>query len=413
MEHSSGLNFSSAARPATTPDPSHPSRKPPFSPGEQVRATVASTAGATRVDSEDLRRPHDPEGRRLRLGLEFAFPEIVGESSPMHDLLRFLDRLRRESGIVLLTGPSGAGKTLVARTLHVHGPFEDIPLTGLAASIVESELFGHETGSFTGAARRHRGAFERAAGGTCFLDEIGDAPLSLQAKLLGVLDGREYVRVGGEERLPVRCRFVFATHRLLNLAVEARTFREDLYWRIQPTCVAVPSLRERSSDIPALVRHLLSSRGLDPNCMGEEALRALASLPWAGEMRHLAAVVAALASSERPDSASTVFAIHASIPVPAATGLAEASLQTGRTRVPREALDEAAYRRKWAKGDTKKQILQELVARHGPDIRIIAASLHQTPHSVRRQLNRLLGRQGTPTPPEGNTSAGAVPPARQ
>jgi len=189
---------------------------------------------------------------------------LVGSSAPMRDLGARIARVAAIPSPVLIVGESGTGKELVAREIHRLGPGERAPFVAinsaaLPENLVESELFGHESGAFTGASRTHRGAFERASGGTLFLDEIGELPASVQAKLLRVLEQNEVTRVGAERAIKVNARVVAATHRDLEKEVEAGRFRKDLFFRLNVHIVALPPLRDRRSDIPEIANALLAS----------------------------------------------------------------------------------------------------------------------------------------------------------
>jgi two-component system nitrogen regulation response regulator NtrX len=189
---------------------------------------------------------------------------LIGESAPMRSLRDAIGRLAPIPSSVLVLGESGTGKELVARELHQRGPGAKAPLVAvnsaaLPEQLVESELFGHERGAFTGADRLRRGAFESAGAGTLFLDEVGELPLAAQAKLLRVLEDRKLMRVGGDRPIQIAARVIAATNRDLDREVAAGRFREDLYYRLNVHTVRVPPLRERLSDVPALVAHLLGS----------------------------------------------------------------------------------------------------------------------------------------------------------
>jgi DNA-binding NtrC family response regulator len=215
---------------------------------------------------------------------------LVGSSKAMKALGEHIARVAPVPSPVLVTGESGTGKELVARELHRMGPAPDGPFVAvncaaLPENLVESELFGHEKGAFTGANRTRRGAFEQASGGTLFLDEIGELPPSAQAKLLRVLEARVVTRVGGEREIDVDARVVAATNRDLDAEVTAGRFREDLYYRLNVHIVRVPALRERRSDVPELTGHFLSTQcmrlGLRPRRIDPAAMDALKSYDWA------------------------------------------------------------------------------------------------------------------------------------
>jgi transcriptional regulator with GAF, ATPase, and Fis domain len=203
---------------------------------------------------------------------------------------------------VLLGGETGTGKDVLARALHQHsarkaGPFIVVDCGAVVGTLIESELFGHEKGAFTGAVSQRAGAFELAHGGTIFLDEVGELPLDLQPKLLRVLETRTFRRVGGNKELRVDIRVLSASKRNLRLEVERGKFREDLYFRLSVVALELPSLRERREDIPQVARHLLArlddgpSRGLPALSLSNEALEALMSHDWPGNVRELRNVI--------------------------------------------------------------------------------------------------------------------------
>jgi transcriptional regulator with AAA-type ATPase domain len=230
---------------------------------------------------------------------------MIAESPAMLDVLAEVQRLARLPWPVLLLGESGTGKEGLARALHDNGPRHGKPFValnagGLARDLVESELFGHERGAFTGANASHRGVFEQADGGTLFLDEVGELPLELQARLLRVLEVGELRRVGGEHRVRVDVRLVCATHRDLRAMAAAGEFRQDLYFRIARLVVEVPALRFRPDDVRALAAHFLRQMADDVGTreLSPEALARLAAYPWPGNARELRNILsAALAAS--------------------------------------------------------------------------------------------------------------------
>jgi DNA-binding NtrC family response regulator len=218
---------------------------------------------------------------------------LVGVSSAMRALTARLARLESSDTTVLIQGETGTGKELVAQALHLHGPRAAEALVvvdcgSLQPNLIESELFGHERGAFTGADRRVHGAFERAHRGTLFLDEIGELPLDLQPKLLRALEARHVRRVGGSEFIPFDVRVVAATHRDLGLEVTRGRFREDLYYRLSVVRLTVPPLRERLEDVPLLAVSLLRQMGADPaSCLTVETLDMLTHYDWPGNVREL------------------------------------------------------------------------------------------------------------------------------
>ncbi len=223
-------------------------------------------------------------------------PEIIGESPAMQEVFRAIGRLSRSHVSVLINGESGTGKELVARALHRHSPRADRPFIALNTAaipkdLLESELFGHEKGAFTGAQSQRRGRFEQADGGTLFLDEIGDMPAELQTRLLRVLAEGEFYRVGGHEPVRVDVRVIAATHQNLEERVRAGLFREDLFHRLNVIRLRLPPLRERREDIPLLMRHFLAQTAeelkVEPKVLTPEVERHLQSLPWPGNVRQL------------------------------------------------------------------------------------------------------------------------------
>jgi two-component system nitrogen regulation response regulator GlnG len=223
-------------------------------------------------------------------------PEILGQAPAMQEVFRAIGRLSQSNATVLITGESGTGKELVARALHRHSPraagqFVAINTAAIPKDLLESELFGHERGSFTGAQALRRGRFEQADGGTLFLDEIGDMPPDLQVRLLRVLADGEYYRVGGHAPLRSNVRIIAATHQNLEERVRLGLFREDLMHRLNVVRLRLPPLRERPDDIPPLARHFLqkSARDLavEPKLLTADALKALCGFAFPGNVRQL------------------------------------------------------------------------------------------------------------------------------
>ncbi|QYF94251.1 nitrogen regulation protein NR(I) [Massilia sp. PAMC28688] len=223
-------------------------------------------------------------------------PEILGQAPAMQEVFRAIGRLSQSNVTVLITGESGTGKELVARALHKHSPRNQQPFIALNTAaipkdLLESELFGHERGAFTGAQTTRRGRFEQAENGTLFLDEIGDMPFDLQTRLLRVLSDGHFYRVGGHQPMKANVRVITATHQNLEQRVRDGLFREDLFHRLNVIRLRLPSLRERREDIPILVRHFLvqSARqlGVETKRMSEAAMQFLASLDLPGNVRQL------------------------------------------------------------------------------------------------------------------------------
>jgi two-component system, NtrC family, nitrogen regulation response regulator GlnG len=225
-----------------------------------------------------------------------ATPEMLGQAPAMQDVFRAIGRLSQSNVTVMITGESGTGKELVARALHKHspranGPFVAINTAAIPKDLLESELFGHERGAFTGAQTMRRGRFEQADGGTLFLDEIGDMPFDLQTRLLRVLSDGHFYRVGGHSAVKANVRVIAATHQDLEQRVKEGVFREDLFHRLNVIRLRLPALRERREDIPMLARHFLqqSARqlGVEPKRISEAALERLMSFAFPGNVRQL------------------------------------------------------------------------------------------------------------------------------
>ena len=223
-------------------------------------------------------------------------PEILGQAPAMQDVFRAIGRLSQSNVTVLITGESGTGKELVARALHKHSPRAAQPYIALNTAaipkdLLESELFGHERGAFTGAQATRRGRFEQAENGTLFLDEIGDMPFDLQTRLLRVLSDGHFYRVGGHQPLKANVRVIAATHQNLEQRVKEGLFREDLYHRLNVIRLRLPSLRERREDIPLLTRHFLAQSakqlGVEAKRMSDSAMQFLAGLDFPGNVRQL------------------------------------------------------------------------------------------------------------------------------
>ena len=246
------------------------------------------------VESEQMKA----EVLRLRaeLGTTYGFDGMVGKSNRMRDLYALMQRAAESDITVLVQGESGTGKELVARLIHYNsprktGPFVAVNCAAIPETLIESELFGHERGAFTGASTRRIGQFERAQGGTVLLDEIGDMPIALQAKLLRVLEEREIQRVGGTSAIPIDIRVISATNRDLEVAVKEGGFRADLFYRLAAFPFVIPPLREHREDIPLLAAQFLkdhaerageSIRGISP-----AALQRLLAYDWPGNVREL------------------------------------------------------------------------------------------------------------------------------
>jgi two-component system, NtrC family, nitrogen regulation response regulator NtrX len=260
------------------------------------------------------------ENQQLRRQLGSGGLVFTGEK--MRRLMAQVERVAASESRVCILGETGTGKELIAHTIHEKsnrrdGPYVTLNCAAVPAELIESELFGHEKGSFTGAASRHVGKFEQAHGGTLFLDEIGDMPLAMQAKLLRVLEQGEVERIGGDKPVKVNVRVVVATHRNLEEQVKQGAFRQDLFHRIYVFPVALPPLRERPEDIPALVQHfsamIARQNGWKEVTFSAEAMQMLQAQPWPGNIRELRNVVERLLLFVEGDTV-TAATVQAALP---------------------------------------------------------------------------------------------------
>ena len=256
----------------------------------------------------------EPRKRAQRLPAEAndGLP-LIGRCPAMQDIYRVLARLTQTDLTVMITGESGTGKELVARALHEYGkrrngPFVAINMAAIPRELIESELFGHEKGAFTGAQNRHVGRFEQAEGGTLFLDEIGDMPMEAQTRLLRVLQEGEYTTVGGRTPIRTNVRIIAATNRDLQQQIDQGLFREDLFYRLNVVPLRLPPLRERLEDIPDLVRHFLGiaeKEGLPPKSFEPPAIERLKRYHWPGNIRELENLVRRLSAIYAQDIVTT------------------------------------------------------------------------------------------------------------
>jgi len=276
---------------------------------DKLLVTVENTVKLSRLEEENKRL-------RQRAGKQ----ELVWKSAVMQSVMAKVERVAASETRVAILGETGTGKELVARTLHEKsnrrdGPFITLNCAAVPAELIESELFGHERGAFTGAATRHLGKFEQAHGGTLFLDEIGDMPALMQAKLLRVLEQKEIERIGGDRTIPVDVRVIVATHRNLEELVRTGTFRQDLYHRVFVFPILLPPLRERREDIPLLVDFFASAvaeqNDWKPREITAEAYAELERYSWPGNVRELRNVVERLLllADDRVDAATARLAL--------------------------------------------------------------------------------------------------------
>ena len=315
------------------------------------------------------------------------FEELIGESRAMRELREHVSRAARSSASVLLTGERGTGKELVARAIHrasprAAGPLEKLNCAAVPAELIESELFGHEAGAFTGATKQRRGKFERAHGGTLFLDEVGDMPLAMQAKLLRVLQERELERVGGSDLIKIDVRVVAATNKDLVAAAEKGEFRHDLYDRLNVVPLEIPPLRARRDDIGLLAGHFLelaSHANARPGVrLTPEAMAALTRYAFPGNVRELKNIIERLVILS-PDDTITGEEVERSLGMsgsPTATGLYRAGVPF------RVLVDEA-----------ERAILEEAIAQHGGQMAATARALGlERSHLYKK--TRALGLRG-------------------
>lgn len=287
---------------------------------EKLLLTVENAIRLQRLESEN-------RDLRQRLGKH----EMVWAGAAMKKIMAQIERVAASETRVCILGETGTGKELVARTLHersqrASGPFITLNCAAVPAELIESELFGHEKGSFTGAATRHVGKFEQAEHGTIFLDEIGDMPLAMQAKLLRVLEENEIERVGGEKPIPVDVRVIVATHRDLSVLARDGKFRQDLFHRVYVFPLVLPPLRERREDIPRLVEHFVeqvcAQNGWKPIPFTADAMSVLQQHSWPGNVRELRNVVERLillSADDRVDAATVELALPQGSMAPALT----------------------------------------------------------------------------------------------
>ena len=255
--------------------------------------------------SQKMRAPGKPEPlpEHLITGIPPADPgeeRLIGGDTGLAAVMTRARMVSRSSAPVLLFGETGTGKEIIARAVHEHstfkdGPFRRVNCGAIAPELMDSELFGHEPGAFTGAVSRRRGWFEQADGGTLFLDEVGELPPAAQVRLLRVVQDGEVIRVGGERPVNVKVRIVAATHRDLPAMVEAQTFREDLYYRLSVFPIVIPPLRDRPADIRAFAEYFAERAanrfGLRPVAVSDQDVRVLAEYRWPGNVREMAAVM--------------------------------------------------------------------------------------------------------------------------
>lgn len=265
--------------------------------GVRIERAWVGSGASLRFGRASVTFSLDEETVEVALSRDDRFGDLLGQSHRMREIFALLSRVAGSDVSVLVEGESGTGKELAAEALHLHssrrgGPFVVFDCSAVAPDLIESELFGHVRGAFTGAVRSRAGVLEQAHGGTLFLDEIGEMPLDLQPKLLRCLEKGEYRPVGGDDRKNTDVRVIAATNRRLTEAVEAGDFRQDLYYRLAVVSVQLPPLRHRAEDIPLLVRHFLSETDRPAAEVGFETMARLQGHPWPGNVRELKNYVA-------------------------------------------------------------------------------------------------------------------------
>ncbi len=334
------------------------------------------------MDTVLLRRDH----RRLLEQVQgaFGFEQIVGQSPAMRRLFATIDKVADTDVTVLIRGASGTGKELVANALHYRSPRRAKPLVkmncaALSQELVESELFGHEKGAFTGAIARREGKFEAADGGTLFLDEVGDMPLETQAKLLRAIQEKEFERVGGNAPIRVDVRLLAATNQDLEAAVRAGRFREDLYYRLRVVELVIPSLAERPEDIPLLVEHFRKEAAQrfarDPKALTDEALRACVTHEWRGNVRELrSAVEQALLLAPGPEIGPADLFGRPAVSETASPGALPASFREAKERMVE---------------DFERDFLRQALRRHGGNITKAAEEVGMHRQNLQQKMREL------------------------
>lgn len=351
---------------------------------DQLRLTVERALTKRRLEQENLNLREQLQGT-------FGFENILGRSPALQQILELVRKAARSDANILVLGESGTGKELIARAVHANspratGPFVPVDCTSLPENLLESELFGHEKGAFTGAATAKRGLIETAQGGTLFLDELGEIPMTLQAKLLRALQERQIRHVGGTRQIDVDVRIVSATNRDLRVQVAGGQFREDLYYRVNVIDIALPPLRERSGDIELLALSFLRKfaggkiRGFEP-----EAMAALETHQWPGNVRELQNVVErACALADRETITLAELPLHFRKEASSAAAADEplpAELTTSLT------LKEAKER--WT-GQLEAAYVADLLKREGGNVSEAARKAGVD----RKTLHRLLSKHG-------------------
>ena len=358
-------------------------------PGAQI------ALGSTRLKFEPL-----GDSVEIELADTDRFGSMIGRSVKMRELFARLEKLAKTDTTVLVTGETGAGKELVAEALHDHSPRKDGPFVvldcgSIPPNLIESELFGHERGAFTGATNSYAGAFERAHGGTVFLDEIGELPLGMQPKLLRVLERKEVRRVGGAKTIEVDVRIVAATNRDLGVEVNRGRFREDLYYRLAVARVHVPPLRERKDDLPLLIEHILATTpGGESAQIAQDTIDLMMKHDWPGNVRELRNVIErAVLLAESPDSEDAL----RRAPKPAANAEPSITVTPSQTATSSDASMtvpvDVSIPFKLAKqnviSEFERRYISRLLAQHDGNISAAARAAGIDRMSIHKMLHRL------------------------
>ena len=332
----------------------------PFAP-DVIQVKVEKALENRKLRAANIRLSDENRYLREEIGGQFNFGDMIGTCTEMQAVFQMVGKAAPTDSAVLIYGESGTGKELVARAIHQKSPRRDGPFVrvncgALPKDLVESELFGHEKGAFTGAVRRKRGRFELADGGTVFLDEIGDLPPDAQVKLLRVLQEKEFEPVGSEQTLSANVRVVAATNQPLKTMVANGAFREDLFYRLEVIPIVLPPLRARKGDVPALVEHFLhkksSELGRAPKCVTEQALAALVQYTWPGNVRELENVIErtlVLSDGEAIDLSDLPFGERSELALSEAPGAGTMSLTKRLDALERDLIEKALAEAKGVK----------------------------------------------------------------
>ncbi len=355
----------------------------------EIREALVGTGTILRVGEIDVLVGVEIDRLDVPTSASDRFELAIGRSESMRRVFGVLERASAAPASILLTGETGTGKDVLARSIHLRsgrrGAFEVLDCGAITPGLVESELFGHERGAFTGAVSSRAGAFERASGGTLFLDELGELPLELQPKLLRVLEARAFRRVGGSHTIEADVRIVAATSRDLRAETAAGRFREDLYYRLAVVALQVPPLRRRREDVPLLVEHFLGSRGEVPR-VTDATLAALTAYDWPGNVRELRNVLERAVALTRMRGASELELVD--FPPTAATAEAGASPSP-----PLSSFDPAlSYRENRARVEAafERDYLRWLIGRHEGNVSAAAREARMD----RNHLSDLLRKHG-------------------